>query len=231
MESSKMVAIGAGGGPVVVGIAGGSGSGKSSISDAVVARMVGDGDQRVTKITHDSYYRDLKGLSFDERKNSNFDHPDALETELLIDHIKRLKRGETVSVPVYDFSTHLRTDKTVQVSPTPIIVLDGILIFDNPQLRDLIDIKVFVDTDSDIRFIRRLKRDTKERGRTMEQVSEQYLGTVRPMHMEFVEPTKRYADVIIPEGGYDSHIAMDMLCATLSSFSHDRAAHLSSESN
>jgi uridine kinase len=212
--------------PVVIGIAGGSGSGKSSISDAVVARLehraagaaAGAAVPLVSKITHDAYYRDLRHLTFDQRKEVNFDHPDALETELLIAHLRRLKAGHAVRMPCYDFSTHSRrSDVEVEVQPTPVIVLDGILIFADPELRSLIDIKVFVDTDSDIRFIRRLKRDTCERGRTAEDVAAQYLETVRPMHVQFVEPSKRHADIIIPEGGYDSYTAMDLLIAMMQS--------------
>lgn len=197
--------------PLVIGIAGGSGSGKTSISTAVMARL---GSTNVSVVTHDCYYRDLKGLTFEERKAINFDHPDALETELLIEHLQKLRSGQAVGVPVYDFSTHQRrADETRQVLPTPVVIVDGILIFSDPNLRALFDIKVFVDTDADLRFIRRLKRDTHERGRSAEDVAEQYLSTVRPMHLQFVEPTKRFAHVIIPEGGYDSHVAMDMLVA------------------
>ncbi|GBG24241.1 Uridine-cytidine kinase 2 [Hondaea fermentalgiana] len=197
--------------PLVIGIAGGSGSGKTSISDAVVERI---GTKNVTKITHDSYYRDLGEASFEERKKTNFDHPSALETELLVKHLRDLRAGRSVEMPVYDFTTHSRRkDETVTISPTPVIIVDGILIFSEEELRDLFDIKIFVDTDADIRFIRRLRRDTLERGRSSEEVAKQYLTTVRPMHIQFVEPTKRYADIIIPEGGYDSHVAMDMLIA------------------
>mmetsp|Transcript_16750 Transcript_16750/g.32599 ORF Transcript_16750/g.32599 Transcript_16750/m.32599 type:complete len:282 (-) Transcript_16750:548-1393(-) len=197
--------------PLIIGIAGGSGSGKSSISDAVVQRI---GTEKVSKITHDSYYRDLGEATFEERKNMNFDHPEALETELLIEHLRELRAGKAVDLPVYDFTTHSRRrNEFVTIQPTPVIIVDGILIFSDPDLRNLIDIKIFVDTDADIRFIRRLRRDTIERGRSSEEVADQYLTTVRPMHIQFVEPTKRYADVIIPEGGYDSHVAMDMLIA------------------
>jgi len=199
--------------PLVIGIAGGSGSGKSCISDEVIGRI---GSEKVTKIAHDSYYKDLNHLSFDDRAKTNFDHPNALDTERLVEDLKKLKRGLSVHVPVYDFATHSRlADRTVEVSPGSIILLDGILIFDSVELRDLIDMKIFVDTDPDIRFIRRLKRDTIERGRTLEEVTAQYLSTVRPMHIQFVEPTKRYADIIIPEGGYHSDIAMRLLTSRM----------------
>ena len=229
--------------PIIIGIAGGSGSGKTSISNAVLERMIAldpnllpapicekhvngidsNGTQGnfhktsslVTMITHDRYYKNWDGLSIEELEEKNFDHPDSLETKLLIEHLRRLKRGETVGIPTYDYKTHSRKEEVTMVSPSPIIFLDGILIFADTELRDLIDIKIFVDTDADIRFIRRLRRDTKERGRTAEYVATQYLTTVRPMHLQFVEPSKRYADIIIPEGGYDSHIAMEMVIGHL----------------
>jgi len=203
------------GGPLVIGIAGGSGSGKTSIASAVVERV---GPENVSEIAHDSYYRDLSELSFEDRKKFNFDHPDSLETELLIEHLRRLKNGESIGVPVYDFKTHSRwVNQSKIVHPRAVLIVDGILLFSDAGLRDLIDIKIFIDTDADIRFIRRLRRDTKERGRTSEEVAEQYLATVRPMHIQFVEPTKRFADIVIPEGGYEATIAMDMLISYMKS--------------
>jgi uridine kinase len=165
-------------------------------------------------IHHDSYYRDLAYRPFDERVAVNFDHPDALETELLVEHLERLRAGRAVDVPVYDFSTHTRTERVQRVEPTGVIIVDGILVLAEPRLRDLLDIKVFVDTDSDIRFIRRLHRDLRERGRSLESVVEQYLETVRPMHLAFVEGSRAFADIIIPEGGRNQ-VAIDLLVSRL----------------
>jgi len=195
--------------PLVLGIAGGTGSGKTTVSNAIVERV---GPHHLALLAHDAYYRDLSNLPITERVKINFDHPNSLETELLIQHIKQLRRGEAVEIPVYDFKTHSRTTHTIHLEPCPIIIVEGILIFTEPELRKLFDIKVFVDTDADIRFIRRLERDINERGRSSASVIHQYLSTVRPMHMEFVEPSKRYADVIIPEGGFNI-VALDMVVA------------------
>lgn len=159
--------------------------------------------QDVAFIQQDSYYRNLKDMPLDYRHQVNFDHPDALDNDLLVNHIRRLKAGEPVELPVYDFKTHSRMNETLPLDPKPIVIIEGILIFTDPRLLEQIDIKIFVETPDDIRFIRRLRRDIDERGRTLESVIEQYLATVRPMHMQFVEPSKRYADVIIPEGGYN----------------------------
>jgi len=174
------------------------------------------GPQRISFLPHDAYYRELTGLPPAQRAQVNFDHPDSLETELLIQHINQLKNWEGVDLPVYNFTTHSRTGKTVRVEPKRVILVEGILIFAEPKLRELFDIKIFVDTDSDIRFIRRLQRDIAERGRNTESVVQQYLTTVRPMHLEFVEPSKRYADVIIPEGGMNA-VALDMVIARIES--------------
>ena len=193
--------------PVIVGVAGGTASGKTTISEAILDRV---GRDRVAFIPHDAYYRDLGHLSFEERCQVNFDHPDSLESELLVAHLDALCRGESVEVPVYDFSVHSRSAETRRVEPKPVILVEGILIFVEKALRDRFDIKVFVDADADLRFIRRLQRDIAERGRTMASVVEQYLETVRVMHLEFVEPSKRYADVIIPRGGFNE-IAIDMV--------------------
>ncbi len=196
---------------VIVGVAGGTGSGKTTIARAIVERL---GPENVAYVPHDAYYRDLSHLPFEERTRQNFDHPDSLETTLLVEHLKQLRQGQAVEIPVYDFATHTRRPETRRVEPRPIIIVEGILVFVEPDLRDLFDIKIFVDTDADIRFIRRLVRDIQERGRTMESVIQQYLETVRLMHLEFVEPSKRYADIIIPEGGFNT-VALDMVLARL----------------
>ena len=190
-----------------IGIAGGTGSGKTLVAKTICKDM---GEDRVTIIMQDSYYRDLPHLPFEERARQNFDHPDAVDSELLLEQIKLLLDGQPIEQPIYDFKQHLRTHETKTTYPHPIILLEGILIFYYPEIRDLMDIKVFVDTDADIRFIRRLKRDVRDRGRTMESVMQQYKETVRPMHLEFVEPTKRYADIIVPEGGKNL-VAVDLL--------------------
>ena len=197
--------------PLVIGIAGGSGSGKTTVAQEILERV---GPSRIAFLQHDSYYKDLSGLPPIQRAEVNFDHPNSLETELLIQHIADLRDGKAVEVPIYDFSTHSRTDRTFTVQPRGVILVEGILIFTEASLRDMFDVKIFVDTDSDIRFIRRLDRDLAERGRTTESVIKQYQSTVRPMHMEFVEPSKRYADVIIPEGGFNT-AALDMVVARI----------------
>jgi uridine kinase len=197
--------------PLVIGIAGGSGSGKTTVAQTILQRV---GPDRISFLQHDSYYKDLSGLPPAQRSAVNFDHPNSLETDLLIEHIQSLQANKTAEVPVYDFSTHSRTSQTFLVRPRGVILVEGILIFAEAALRDLFDVKIFVDTDSDLRFIRRLERDITERGRTTETVIRQYLTTVRPMHMEFVEPSKRYADVIIPEGGFNT-AALDMVVARI----------------
>jgi uridine kinase len=199
--------------PLVIGIAGGSGSGKTTVALEILQRV---GRDRISFIQHDSYYKDLTGLPPAQRDQVNFDHPNSLESELLISHIEQLKRGQSIEVPIYNFSTDSRTDKSFQVNPRRVIVVEGILIFVDPALRALFDVKIFVDTDPDVRLIRRLQRDMTERGRTVESVINQYQSTVRPMHLEFVEPSKRYADVIIPEGGFN-RAAMDMVVARIES--------------
>jgi uridine kinase len=197
--------------PVVFGVAGGSSSGKTTIARAILEAV---GASKIAYLPHDAYYADRSDLTFEERTRLNYDHPNSLETKLLVDHIKRLLHGNPVHVPVYDFTEHRRTEETVFVEPAPIILVDGILIFTKRKLRELMDIKVYVDTDSDVRFIRRLARDVEERGRTPESVVQQYLDTVRPMHLKFVEPSKRHADVIIPGGGYN-RVAMAMVVSQL----------------
>ncbi|NIN63973.1 MAG: uridine kinase [Anaerolineae bacterium] len=196
---------------IIIGVAGGTGSGKTTVAETILDRV---GRDRIAYIQHDSYYKDRSHLPVEERANVNFDHPDALESTLLAQHLTFLKRGQAVDVPVYDFTTHARRAETVRVEPRSVILLEGILILAEKALRDLMDIKVFVDTDADVRFIRRLERDITERGRTMDSVIHQYTETVRPMHLEFVEPSKRYADIIIPEGGFNV-AAIDMIVAKI----------------
>ena len=195
--------------PLVIGIAGGSGSGKTTVAQTILQRV---GQDRIAFLQHDSYYKDLRGLPPAQRNEFNFDHPNSLETELLIRHITALRDGKSVEVPIYDFSTDSRTAQSFTVQPRNVILVEGILIFTEPALRKVFDIKIFVDTDADLRFIRRLERDIHERGRTTDSVVRQYLHTVRPMHLEFVEPSKRYADIIIPEGGHNT-AALDMVVA------------------
>ena len=197
--------------PLIIGIAGGSGSGKTTVAQELLNRV---GPDRIAYLPHDAYYKDLGGLPPLQKAEVNFDHPNSLETELLIEHVKLLRNRQSVELPVYDFSIHSRTEKTIHITSHRVIVVEGILIFAEPDLRPLFDLKIFVDTDSDLRFIRRLQRDISERGRTPEMVIKQYLKTVRPMHLEFVEPSKRYADVIIPEGGFNS-AALDMVTARI----------------
>ena len=197
--------------PIIIGVAGGTGSGKTTVTREILRRV---GQERIALIPHDAYYRDLAHLSPNLRARVNFDHPDSLETDLLVEHLKKWRAGHTISVPVYDFTSHCRTEDFMQVEPQRVALVEGILVFAEPKLREVFDVKLYVDTDADIRFIRRLRRDIEERGRTMESVVEQYLTTVRPMHLEFVEPSKRYADVVIPEGGYNQ-VAMDMVVARI----------------
>jgi uridine kinase len=195
--------------PVTIGVAGGSGSGKTTVSTAILERV---GTEHIAYLEHDSYYKDLNDLPFPQDNIINFDHPDSLETSLLIKHINQLKQGQPAQIPIYDFTTNSRTGQFRTVEPQPIILVEGILIFAEPDLRRLFDMRIFVDTAADIRFIRRLRRDITERGRSAESVIEQYLNSVRPMHLDFVEPSKRYADVIIPEGGYNL-VAIEMVAA------------------
>lgn len=197
--------------PIIIGIAGGTGSGKTTVSQHILQAI---GKDRIAFINHDSYYKDQSDKPFSERVKTNYDHPDSLETDLMIRHLKQLLTGKSIKMPVYDFSQHNRTGKTEKVDPKPVIMVDGILIFVDKNLRDLFDIKIYVDTDADVRFIRRLKRDINERGRKVDNVIDQYMKTVRPMHLEFVEPSKRYADIIIPEGGFN-RVALNMVVSRL----------------
>lgn len=202
--------------PLVIGIAGGSGSGKTTLARLLLERV---GEDRIALLPHDAYYKDLIDLPYNQRMEVNFDHPNSLDTELLVQHVQQLKRWEDIEQPVYDFKTHSRTGQLRKIEARPVIMVEGILIFAEQALRSLFDVKVFVDTDADLRFIRRLDRDINERGRNVDSVIHQYLTTVRPMHLEFVEPSKRYADVIIPEGGLNT-VATDMVAARLEALLH-----------
>ncbi len=193
--------------PITIAVAGGTGSGKTTVSRALIERV---GAEHIAYLAHDNYYKDLSHLPENQRALVNFDHPHSLDTPLMIEHIKALQMGEAVEVPVYNFTKHARTKEVEVVMPAPILLVEGILIFAEPLLRELFDIKIFVDTDADLRFIRRLQRDVSERGRTPESVIKQYLTTVRPMHIEFVEPSRHYADIIVPQGGYNN-VAIDMI--------------------
>lgn len=192
---------------ILIGIAGGTGSGKTTLADKLVDNF---GNDEVSILRHDSYYKRHDNMTYEERSQLNYDHPDAFDTELLCEHIRKLKAGEAVEMPVYDYTIYNRSDKVVLVNPAPVIVLEGILIFAEKQLCELMDIKVFVDTDADVRILRRIVRDVKERGRSLDSVITQYLTTVKPMHEQFVEPSKRRADIIIPEGG-ENVVALEML--------------------
>lgn len=196
---------------LIIGIAGGTGSGKTTVADYILSTV---GREKIAFLPHDAYYRELTDMSQEERALVNFDHPSSLETELLIEHIHQLLDGKPIDLPHYDFTSHTRLPDTIQITPQQILMIEGILIFAEPELRKLFDLLIYVDTDADIRFIRRLRRDIEERGRTTESVIRQYLDTVRPMHLEFVEPSKRYASVIIPEGGYNT-VALDLIVARI----------------
>jgi uridine kinase len=202
--------------PVVIGVAGGTASGKTTVVRRIVESL---GDEQVTVVEHDRYYRDRSDLRLEERAALNYDHPDALDTNLLVEHLSALRAGRAVELPVYDFARYARLPVTDRAHPRRAIIVEGILIFTEATLRGLMDVKVFVDTDADARFIRRLQRDVAERGRTMDSVIDQYLGTVRPMHLEFVEPSKRYADIIIPQGGHNP-VAVDMLLTLIRSLAN-----------
>ena len=196
---------------LVIGIAGGSGSGKSTVADALATALP---PSAVATLRHDSYYRDHAELDIESRHRLNYDHPEALDTQLLVEHLQHLKAGNAVEVPIYDFKTHRRRRECQRVEPTPVVIVEGILVFVDVHLRRELDIKIFVDTEADIRAIRRIRRDMRERGRDFESVRKQYYESVRPMHLQFVEPSKRTADLIIPEGG-ENRVAIDVLLARL----------------
>lgn len=193
--------------PLVIGIAGGSGSGKTSVTNSIYKVFK---DHSVVVIGQDFYYKDQSDLAFEERLATNYDHPHAFDTDLLIRHLESLLQRQSIEKPIYDYAQHTRSDEIVVIKPKDVIIIEGILVLDDPRLRDLMDIKVFVDTDADLRIIRRIMRDIKERGRTIESVVEQYLTVVRPMHNQFIEPSKRYADIIVPEGGHNE-VAIDLM--------------------
>jgi uridine kinase len=193
---------------MIIGICGGTGSGKTTIARAIVDAV---GALNVVLIEQDSYYRNLSDMPLDERHQANFDHPDSIDSDMLVNHIKRLKQGEKVEMPLYDFKTHTRSDRIEIIEPKPVVIVEGILIFAEPRVLDLLDVRVFVDTPDDVRLTRRLRRDFTERGRTFERTLEQYERTIRPMHFEFVEPSKRHADIIIPEGG-QMGVSVKFLC-------------------
>lgn len=201
---------------IIVGIAGGTGSGKTTFAQSLQRVMSSD----AVIISQDSYYVDNHELSFSERLKINYDHPDALEDDLLVEHLERLRRGEAIAVPVYDFEAYTRSNKTICVQPQPIVIVEGILVLTNPRLREQFDLKVYVDTDPDVRILRRLVRDVRERGRSLESVHEQYLATVKPMHEAFVEPSKKYADLIVPEGGFNN-VALETVAAVLRQYLQD----------
>ncbi len=196
---------------MIIGICGGTGSGKTTIARKIIETV---GRENVILVEQDSYYRNLADMPLDERRQANFDHPDAFDNVMLVNHLKRLKQGEMIEMPVYDYKNHLRSLETECLEPKPVVVVEGILIFAEPQLLEVLDVRVFVDTPDDIRFIRRLQRDVAERGRTVESVIAQYHRSVRPMHSEFVEPSKRHADLIIPEGG-NPEIGVKFLCGLI----------------
>ncbi|MCS7461992.1 uridine kinase [Paenibacillus doosanensis] len=185
---------------LIIGIAGGTGSGKTTVARSVIEKL---GSPQVTFISQDNYYRDHSHLDFSERESINYDHPLAFDNELLLEHLKQLKLQQTVDAPTYDFANHARSAKTVRLLPTPIVIIEGLHVLSDEHLRDILDIKVFVDTDPDVRILRRVLRDIQERGRTIQSVYDQYLTTVKPMHEAFIEPSKKYADIIIPEGGHN----------------------------
>lgn len=199
--------------PLLIGITGGTGSGKSTVARKILNSLP---EENIAIIEQDAYYKDQSNLSLEERVKINYDHPDAFDTPLLIKHLRMLINGQAIEKPIYDFSIHNRLKDTVRMEPKDIIILEGILILQEPEIRKMLDIKIYVDTDPDVRIIRRITRDIKERGRTYESVINQYLNVVRPMHMQFVEPSKRYADIIIPEGGFNS-VAVDIIVAKINS--------------
>lgn len=205
--------------PLVIGIAGGSGSGKTTVARKMAQAIP---SERVVVIQHDSYYKDRKDLKADELTQVNFDHPDSLDNDLLVSHLRSLREGQAVEVPTYDFKTHTRGTETTKVCPSPVIIVEGILVFAEPRIREQMDIKIFVDTDADLRIMRRVRRDLEKRGRSFQAIRERYYATVRPMHLRFVEPSKQYADLIVPEGG-ENKVAMDVLLGRLARAAYGEA--------
>lgn len=204
--------------PVLIGVAGGSGSGKSTVAGELFRQFQYDS---VAMIEQDSYYKDQSHLSIEDRVKTNYDHPLAFDNDLLMVHLQELLQGRAIDKPIYDFKVHNRKQETIRVEPKDVIILEGMLILEDERIRDLMDIKVFVDTDADVRIVRRIVRDIEERGRSLDSVVNQYLSVVRPMHLQFIEPTKRYADVIIPEGGYN-RVALDLLSTKISNILLDK---------
>lgn len=196
---------------MIIGICGGTGSGKTTLARKIIETV---GRENVVLVEQDSYYRNLADMPLDERRQANFDHPDSIDSEMLMNHLKRLKAGDSIEMPIYDFKTHTRKTETEEIKPKPVIIVEGILIFSEARILDLLEVKVFVDTPDDVRFIRRLQRDISERGRTVESIVAQYFATVRPMHQEFVEPSKRHADIIIPEHA-NTEIGIDFICSRI----------------
>lgn len=194
-------------GPVIIGVTGGSGSGKTSVCREIFKQFQG---KSIMMLEHDSYYKDQSHMSFEERLETNYDHPLAFDTDLLIEQLKQLMAGEAVDIPVYDYTNHTRSEEVIHQEPKEVIILEGIMILENQRLRDLMDIKIFVDTDDDLRIIRRIQRDMTERGRSLDSIIDQYLGVVKKMHEQFIEPTKKYADVIIPEGAHNT-VALSLI--------------------
>lgn len=207
--------------PIIIGVSGGSGSGKTSVSRAIFNNFP---NHSIMMLEHDSYYKDQSHLSFEERLKTNYDHPFAFDTDLLIEHLEKLLNYETIEKPVYDYVAHTRSTETVIQEPKEVIILEGILILEDKRLRDLMDIKIYVDTDDDIRIIRRIKRDMVERGRTLDSIIDQYLSVVKPMYHQFIEPTKRYADVIVPEGG-ENHVAIDLINTKVATYFQKGLTH------
>lgn len=213
--------------PIIIGVAGGSGSGKTTVCNKIYDYFSG---KSIAMIEHDSYYRDQSDISFEERLKTNYDHPFAFDTDLLVEHLKKLQNNEDIEVPVYDYSRHTRSDQTIHVKSRDVIIVEGILILEDERLRDLMDIKIYVDTTADLRIIRRIQRDMQERGRSLDSVIDQYLSVVREMHEQFVEPSKKYANIIIPEGGHNQ-VAIDLVIAKIRMIFHERGIENGIKSN
>jgi uridine kinase len=213
--------------PVVIGVAGGSGSGKTSVTRSIIQRFT---DKTLLMLEQDYYYKDQSELPYEERLQTNYDHPLAFDNDLLIQHLQDLIEETPVEKPVYDYKMHTRSDETIRVEPKEVIIVEGILVLEDERLRELMDIKVFVDTDADVRIIRRMMRDINERGRSLDSVIEQYINVVRPMHLQFVEPTKRYADIIIPEGG-QNHVAIDLMATKIQTVLHEKGLTVAKENS